>query len=295
MRGPRGRKDRRRPGREVLGHGGARGDLADLRYVVHNLRRRRRRLAERNRQMKPNTNLWTMAAALVVAVAASNAASAGVVCVNPAVATCEKTIADGVAKAGPGDIVKIGPGVYYENVDVPAGKDGLQLVGTNKLATIIDAAPYTDLGITHTGAAIVIQARDVQVRNLAVRNSSTNGIITIGAGTLVQGVTISGVRSYALLANASAATGAQFIGNEISASGFGIVTVAYGTVIKSNVIERVSLFGVQAFSGILPNGGDAAQITGNRVTGAVVGITAAADGVVISGNDVRYTTADSIS
>jgi pectin methylesterase-like acyl-CoA thioesterase len=85
------------------------------------------------------------ARALFLVIAASLAASpasAAVRCVNPTgTLGCFNSIQGAVTAAGPLDTIKVGVGVYNKNVVVPAGKDGLRIVGVSKTATILDPSP----------------------------------------------------------------------------------------------------------------------------------------------------------
>src|SRR5262249_59494281 len=57
----------------------------------------------------------------------SDVCSSDLICVRPSGGGCATTIQAAVTIAGPGDVVRIFGGQYYESVEVPPGKDGLQI------------------------------------------------------------------------------------------------------------------------------------------------------------------------
>jgi hypothetical protein len=205
-------------------------------------------------------------------------------CVKPAPApTCLNSIQQAVALSAPGDIVAIGPGVYFENVLIPAGKDGLQLVGASKLTTVIDA------DLPRTGSAIGIFSNGVKVKNLGVRNGLLNGIEIDADDVVVQGVRIVGLRNSAAVGIlASFVNRLQVIGNEIRAvGGSGIlVTNSTNAVVTGNTLGQVPV-------GIHVEGAGH-RVAGNKVVGArSVGLAAhgnlPGDGVVVSSNLIELT------
>jgi parallel beta-helix repeat protein len=148
------------------------------------------------------------AAALVFAAAPSQAQ----ICVNPSKSSCESTIQAGVDAANAGETVQIQNGTYFENVDVPAGKDGLILRGgkgaildpddrfecsATPTACVADAdcpALETCSVNVGTGPGLTINSNSVVVRGFTIRNGSSDGIFVAAdvTGTLVSGMTISG-------------------------------------------------------------------------------------------------------
>src|SRR6185503_6898336 len=115
---------------------------------------------------------------------------------------------------------------YYESVEVPPGKDGLQIIGTSKAATIVDAGPFVDRGIPPVGDGIVIGSPRVVVRTLAVRNQQNVGVVIDAADVLVQGVRVDGATT-GVLAGPNA-HGARIIGNEIRSGLRETVSVVQG-------------------------------------------------------------------
>jgi hypothetical protein len=208
-------------------------------------------------------------------------ASAATICVNPAGGACQRTIQGGVDTAGLGDTVTVGPGVYYENVNVPPGKDGLKIVGAGKVATILDASPFTDRGIAHNQAALAIHSGNVQLKNLTIRNGSADGVSVVGPGAVIQGVQFTGQPVAGVHLNPSARN-AQILANEFHLSSSGVVTTAYGTVVKGNVITDADQFGIYAEAG-----SDGLQVVSNRIANVVFAIHATANGVLVSGNEIR--------
>ncbi len=221
-------------------------------------------------------------AALATALLGARQVNAGTVCVNPGLATCQPTIQAGVDAAAPGDTVLIAAGVYYENVAVPAAKSGLKLAGVSRTGTILDASSYADRGIVHTDSGISVMARDVQVRNLTIRNGHNAGVVLGAPGGIVQGVNLFGQDFVGVAVGPETAYGAQILGNDIRSATYGVLTLAYGTIVKGNTIADVGAHGV------VVNGGDGAQIVANRISNATSGVTAIADGVVVASNDIRY-------
>ncbi len=82
------------------------------------------------------------------------------------------TITAALAKAHPGDIVLVSPGVYHEQVTVTTPHITLRGVDRNKV--IID-------GDVLRPNAVAVHALGVAVENLTVRNATQNGIFVSGA------------------------------------------------------------------------------------------------------------------
>jgi len=198
--------------------------------------------------------------ALASALCVASGASAATICVTPpAITSCPNhTIQAGVNLAGPGDIVKVAPGVYYEAVGVGAGKDNLQILGTSKLTTILDPdVPNAGLiGIFVNGS------NGVKISNLTVRNGTSYGIAIVGNGAIVSGVRVLGVRSTTAGAIIVIGNGAQVVLNEVRGCGRdGIQVSGNNGLVKSNTVAQIPRVG------IIVNG-DQNQVVANKVTSA---------------------------
>src|SRR2546425_1239229 len=125
---------------------------------------------------------WATAALMTAA-----PAGAATLCVNTTGSGgCQSTIQGAVTAAAGGDTIKIAAGTYFENVTVPAGKDGLQILGASKLTTILDA------DLPNSGNGFTIQSNNVKVSNLGVQNGAASGIVVAGSGAIIQGVRVVG-------------------------------------------------------------------------------------------------------
>ncbi len=111
--------------------------------------------------------------------AAPLAASAATTCVNPAgTGGCVKTIAAGVAAAGPGGVVQVAKGTYPEDVKILAS---VSIVGVNPKNTIVDATGlgngfFVD-GIDAPGLSNVV------VSGFTVKNANFEGILVANASS----------------------------------------------------------------------------------------------------------------
>jgi hypothetical protein len=81
------------------------------------------------------------------------------------------TIQAAVDAAQPGDLIRIAPGLYHEEVVIPAAKKDLVLRGLDRNRVILDGGD----GRRHEG--IVVHADGVAVENLTVRGYGSNGIL----------------------------------------------------------------------------------------------------------------------
>jgi len=78
-------------------------------------------------------------------------------------------IQEGINAADPGNTVFVFNGTYYENVEI--NKDGLKLIGENKITTIIDAHG------TGNGTIITVPSHNMVISNFTIRNANGCGII----------------------------------------------------------------------------------------------------------------------
>ena len=117
-------------------------------------------------------------------------AQADTICVNPDKASCEATIQDAVDAAAAGDTIRLASGVYFENVVIPAGKDGLTIRGGR--SAILDPGDDGVAATPNTGEGITIGSIDVTIQGITIRNGDDDQI-ELADG--VTGTTISKVRS----------------------------------------------------------------------------------------------------
>ncbi len=229
---------------------------------------------------KHATYLVLILVALVAA--ASPAAAVTTICVTPAtITTCPNhTIGAAIAAAGPGDIIKIAAGTFYNNaIVVPAGKDGLQISGVSKTSTIVDIDNDTLLGVTgSTLLGFVVSSRNVTIKNLAIRNGSL-GIVSAAPGTIVSGVSFQGQNTAGL---EFTSYNGQVSLSEFKSGQIGVLAGGLGTIVKSNTMTNTVI--------AVDVAADDAQVTLNKITNAVIGIDASADGAQIKSNDVRNLT-----
>jgi hypothetical protein len=219
---------------------------------------------------------------LAAAVTALHAVPAGAAthCVKPVpVPGCFPSIQAAVNEAVAGDVVTLAPGVYFENITVPPGKDGLQIVGAGKLKSIIDPdAPLTGVGIW-------IFSPGVKIRNLGIRNGQIVGIfIDRVDDVVVQGVRVVGVRD-GLGAGIAAAVGSdrvQILGNEIrsvSNNGISVVNCADAVVTGNTVAQAGRAIFVS---------GPRARVTTNKVSGLrTTGIEVESSEAVVAANQIE--------
>jgi parallel beta-helix repeat protein len=215
-------------------------------------------------------------------------AEAMIRCVKPVPTNgCFPSIQAAVDESIPGDIIKLGPGVYFENVDIPGGKDGLQILGAGKLKTIID--PDHPL----SGNAFTVASNRVQIRNLGIRNGQAYGIsIDAVSDVVIQGVRIVGLRGadstgiYGYLNNRL-----QLLQNEIrSVRNYGIEVGGDDVLVKGNTVTQTQR-GISVF-------GPGARVTSNKVSGVHDGISVLwnfGGSVTASGNTVQLAIDDGLS
>ncbi|MCG2681546.1 MAG: pectinesterase family protein [Kiritimatiellae bacterium] len=115
-----------------------------------------------------------VAAGLLVAPALSDDAKARTVHVSADGADAGKgtrdaplrTVQKAVDVASPGDTIRIGPGVYNENVKIT--KDRLAIIGAGRNSTVIDGG-LQDLKSGETKCCFLITGKDLYVANLSFR------------------------------------------------------------------------------------------------------------------------------
>jgi hypothetical protein len=166
-----------------------------------------------------------------------------------------------------GDIINLAAGVYFENVVIPAGKDGLTIAGVGKLSTTIDP------DFPPSGNAFTIGSNGVKSRNLGIRNGQAHGIALNGvSGVLIQGLRIVGLRGVSPSGISGLRnSGLRLLNNEIRAVGnFGIEVGGGNVVVTGNTVTQTP-------GGILVYD-FGARVTSNKVTGVRAGIQVMSDG-----------------
>ncbi len=208
-------------------------------------------------------------------------------CVRPTpYLSCFTSIQAAVDGSISGDLINIAPGIYFENVVIPAGKDGLQIVGAGKLATIID--PDDPL----TGDAFNVSSNDVTIKNLGIRNGQANGVSINGVTDMViQGLRIVGLRG--LLSTGISGLGndgLQLLNNEIRAVGdTGIAVRGTNIVVVGNIVAQApTAIDIADSSG---------RVASNKVTGVRNGIVVddLIGGLVVTGNTVELSVDDGLN
>jgi parallel beta-helix repeat protein len=217
-------------------------------------------------------------ALLAVAVVSASRSDALTRCVKPGGAGgCFAVIQDAVTASGPGDVVSIGPGVYFENVTVLPGREGMQIVGAGKTATIIDP------DVPNAGNGIIVNADGVVVRNLGIRNGQFAGIGVAGNDVVIQGVRVVGVRgSGSIGIQVDIGTRVQLLSNEIRAvDNRGIFVGGNGpdVLVSGNTVTQTP-------TAIQVNAATP-RVIGNKVAGGSQGIIVAGVQAVVEGNVIE--------
>lgn len=78
------------------------------------------------------------------------------------------TIQAAVDAASVGDVIRVAPGIYFENVHIPEGKNDLSLLGANRETTIIDG--------NMSGLTVWIDALNVELSGFTIQNGDQEGI-----------------------------------------------------------------------------------------------------------------------
>jgi hypothetical protein len=181
--------------------------------------------------------------------------SADTLCVDPATVGCFTTIQDAVTAAVADDMITVAPGVYFENVVIPAGKDGLKIQGANRVTTIVDP------DVPNTGPGFLVQSASVMISNLTIRNGVADSIVIDADAAVIQRVRILANRGTATSGiRVNSGTGHQILNNEIRGVPLvGIYLLTTGaTLVRGNVVSQAP-YGIYA-------GGGSVQILSNRVS-----------------------------
>jgi hypothetical protein len=210
------------------------------------------------------------------------------------------TIQAAVDAARPGDLVRIAPGIYREEVVVPATKHDVVLRGTDRNRVVLDGGN----GRRHEG--IVIHGDGVAVENLTVRRFGSDAILFTPPPDAKQA--LNGWRvSYVTLAN-NALHGLDALHAEggtiehVLASGHGGAGLRIGRCLPCNALvsDSVAVRGMAGFEGVNAGGNIVvarSQFRDNRI--GVMLVTAGDDAVyhqqdsavvgnVIADNDNRH-------
>jgi hypothetical protein len=107
------------------------------------------------------------------------------------------TIQGAVDVALGGDTIKVLPGIYFENVVVPPGKDGLRIAGPTAKSVTVDAFPsaFPPAG---AGPGFLVQADFVTLAGMTIRNARSNGpvegdgVLCEATGCTLQGLVLAG-------------------------------------------------------------------------------------------------------
>lgn len=190
---------------------------------------------------------------VLIAPAASSAAT---ICVRPAGGTCKATLQAAVDAAAPGDVVRVFPGVYFENVVVPPGRDGLRIVGTSRLHTIVDPDS------PNTGPAFRIESNGVEVTALFVRNGADTGIVAASGVTRLSlhGLRFVGGHGAGAIRVDTSST-ARVFDNEIRAAGHSGIRLLGGN--DGSVVRRNAISQVDTAIEVLSNG---VEVSANRIS-----------------------------
>jgi parallel beta-helix repeat protein len=223
--------------------------------------------------------------ALTAAAALASPTEAITRCVRPQpYPGCYPSIQAAVDESIPGDVIRLAAGVYFENVVIPGGKDGLQILGAGKLSTIVD--PDHPL----TGNGFTVGSHRVQIRNLGIRNGQAHGVFLSGAsGVVIQGLRIAGLRgplSTGILGLGSA--GAQLLGNEIRAVRHSGIVIGGGNVVVTGNTVAQAQIAIEVHDG-------GARVASNKVSNVFNGIQVSSDGADVSTNTVELSIDDGLS
>jgi len=201
---------------------------------------------------------------------------------------CFMTIQGAVDAADPGERINIKSGTYFENVVIPAGKDGVQLVGVGSRKRVI-----LDPDSPNTGIGILIQASNVVIRNLTIRNGENDAIEVAlgGAGSEIDKVDVFGPENSCIQVFADSVTirRSRLYGCDTAID---VQSTGTNVTIDRNFIQMCDADCVTVRSGA--NG---AEITNNNISQAEDGngLEIIADGFLIRGNRVSHNDDDGIN
>src|SRR4029079_18845770 len=191
------------------------------------------------------------------------------------------TIQSAVNAAQPGDMIKVCPGPYVEQVTIPSGKDGLTLFSEGDLQAVIQAPPAM---LPPKAIVRVNGAQDVTIRHFTITGPGDGGCDSIRYGVrvddegsaLITDNHITEIRD--LLQVGGALSGCQN-GHAVDIGRVADAGVGTGTVVH-NLIDKYQKGGV-----IVSNGGSRAEVAYNEVIGTP-SQTIAQNGIQVSANAV---------
>lgn len=191
-------------------------------------------------------------------------------CVKPSgTGGCTATIQAAVAAAVPGELIRIFPGLYPENVTV--GTAGLQLVGQG---TWPGAVVITPPG----GTIVSLSAPNVTLKNLTIQDGGDCLVVT-GAGAKVIDTNVTRCSATGI----SAVAGNLLIqGSSVrETTGGGIVATGDGVTVAASSVHNVGGTCIEV-------NGNAARITGNQIFGCGLdGALITGSAAAVSGNSLR--------
>jgi hypothetical protein len=187
------------------------------------------------------------------------------------------TIQLAVNAANPGDKIKVCPGLYLEQVTIPAGKDGLTLFAEGALQPVIKAPPAM------LGPKAIVRvdgAQDVTISHFTITgpgdgpcNSIRYGVFVDGGGSaLITDNHITEIRDFPPLSGCQNGLGVA-VGRQLAPDG---PTTGSATVVH-NLIDKYQKGGV-----LVDNAGSSGEVAYNEVVGAGPTTAIAQNGIQVS-------------
>ncbi len=168
------------------------------------------------------------------------AASAATLCVNPAgTAGCSTTISAAIAAAHPGDVIKVAPGTYKEQVTITIP---LSLVGDPASPPLINAAgKTTGIFINGMAAAPAAGISGVNITGFKVENAQYEGILVANASNVTLSSNTVAKNNRALTPGSPCPNLAAYETSEAQDCGEGIHLMAVDhSIVINNITENNS-------------------------------------------------------